>query len=344
MMRPARIQRHMPRRISRRVERLLSRGPIGAETLHYASSVVSGDIPSDAEFRDLLDPNLDLESVLGPADPFPRIRPVLVALAARAAGIDGDVESELQHAAELLHVTLVLHDLTLGQRGGRRRRVARRIVRRSVGLLGGSLTLRALELVRSSGAHPDLLGEMVDTLREISDGQALVAELKTEVSFPTEEDWIEHADAHNGALFSFCCRAGGRLGDADVATLSALGRYGRHLGRVWNTAEDLTSLVSDSPGQHLYTRALTGRPVLPVALAASESAAVGEGWQELVLKPELEHATQLVEAVIAAGGVAAGRAAMAQESWAALRALQGVSDSTYRAAMERLASGLARHV
>ena len=128
--------------------------------------------------------------------------------------------------------------------------------------------------------------ELMDALRSFSDAQALSRELAGGV--PMEEDWLEHADAHTGALFAFCCRAGGRLSGADLALLGALGRYGRHMGRVWHVAEDLSVIDHGVPSLHLVTRARGGRPVLPVVLAAERDPSVGESWKRLAtdLKPK----------------------------------------------------------
>jgi len=296
--------------------------------LRSAQALVAGDLVHDDDLASMMGPRI----VLAKRE-IPRIRPILVALAARATGAS-QVEEEAQHAAELLHMALRVHDTALGREGGRRRRVARRIVRRSVGWLSGNhLTLRALELSRHS--EPGVLEELLETMRSFADAQALSRELLG--ALPDEEDWREHADAHTGALFSFCCRAGGHLGRAPVRQLAALGRYGRHMGRLWHVAEDVAVLDHGDAANHLVSRAVAGRPALPVICAAERDPRIGAQWAQLTANGDPAVAHALADRVRALG-VAPSRAVMLRESWAARKALRALPESSYRAAMERLAA------
>ncbi len=317
----------------------LTRLPDGAE-LATARALVAGDLVPDDGVAELVghhhfEPG---DPLLG-APEIPRMRPVLVALAARAAGAT-EVDGETQYVAELLHLALVVHDLALGREGGRRRRVARRLLRRSVSFLTGNhLTLRALELARSR--RPELSDAILDTLREFADGQALSRQLLQGV-LPDLEDWAHHANTHTGALFGFCCRAGGVVAAADLAERSALGRYGRALGRVWHVAEDVSALRHGDGGYHLLTRALEGRPVLPVICAAQQDPALGRAWVGLVQAPSLTAAEHLAGEVIAAGGLAGAAQVMVRDAWTARQALRRLPPSPFRDALDALPDRLAR--
>lgn len=311
--------------------------------LRSLGAELEGDLPDFEDLADLLGgegapEDLSGEEVLGRGD-FPRIRPLLVALAARASGARGPIDTDVQHAAEALYGVLVVHDLTLGREGGRRRRVARKLLQKSAGWLGRNhLTLRAMELARHA-PHPEVLGEILDTLRAFTDGQTLAQALQ-EGEVPTRDDWREHADAHSGALFSFCCRAGGYIGRADRAQLSALGRYGRHMGRLWHVAEDVAVLRYGEPAPYLLARAMGGRPMMPIIAASERNPEVGRAWSRLVVEPSLDDAAALTEAVLAVGGISESYAVMARESWAARKALRTLEDSAHRQRMERLAVAL----
>ncbi|MFK7928864.1 MAG: hypothetical protein AB8H79_11800 [Myxococcota bacterium] len=310
-------------------------GTLGGADRRPLGDLVGDDMASDEALGHLIGrvKAEDLHDLLGP-DRL-RIRPVLVALSARAAGA-ANVDPELQHAAELLHLALTMHDLTLGQPGGRRRRVARRVLKR----MGGShFTLRALELVRHV-SPPDIMGEAVDTLRAFSDGQNLAQELSESGVLAATREAIHHADVHHGALLTFCCRAGAHVATADAATVASLGRYGRHLGRLWTLAEDHAALDSDSAALWLRDRATNGRPVLAVSSAAERDERIVGLWNELVSNGR--GASELSRVVRGAGGLSATREAMAQSSWAAQQALRTLPESAYRDGLDALASGLAR--
>ncbi|TNE86006.1 MAG: hypothetical protein EP330_24020 [Deltaproteobacteria bacterium] len=317
--------------------------PFLGDELRSLGEALGDDLPAYDDLADLIGgagapDDVGHEDILGRGD-FPRIRPILVALAARASGARGPMDAEVQHAAEVLYGVLVVHDLTLGREGGRRRRVARKLLSKSTGWLGRNhLTLRAMELARHA-PHPEVLGEILDTLRAFTDGQTLSQALQ-EGDVPTREDWQDHADAHSGALFSFCCRAGGYVGGADRSQLSALGRYGRHMGRLWHIAEDVAVLRYGEPGPYLVARALGGRPMFPVIAAAERYPELGEAWTQLVVNPVLEDAEELARNVLAAGGQSEAYAVMARESWAARKALRTLEDSPHRRRMEQLAVAL----
>lgn len=323
----------MSDRISRSFAQLSDLVPEGAD-VDSLRQMVEEDLPPDGDLHDLLG-----EGAAAGREAMPRIRPILVALAARAAGAER-VDGEAMHAAEVLHRALQLHDLAFGREGGKRRWLARKLVKRSVSFLSGNhLTLRALELARHT--RPEVLGEVVDTLRQFADGHELLAEMQ-KGRVPTTDDWLEHADGHTGALFAFCCRSGAWMARARRPEVTALGRYGRHLGRLWHAAEDVSMLEHGDGGSHLLTRALVARPILAVVIAAERDPAIGRAWAELVKHPDPDLADRLAEAVVRAGGVQAARERMVRESWSARKALRSLEDTRYRKALDKLAFGLAR--
>jgi geranylgeranyl pyrophosphate synthase len=314
-------------RVARGLDRWFEQVPPGID-LAALRELVAGDLPSDEQFALMAG-----EGMVGTA-PIPRIRPILVALAARAIGASS-VDPEAQHAAELLHLALRVHDLALGREGGKRRRVARRLVRSMGWITGNRMTIRALELSRVS--RPGVMEEILEALRAFADAQALSRELVGEV--PSEADWREHADTHTGALFAFCCRSGGHLGGAGPRELSALGRYGRHVGRLWHIAEDVSILELGDPSLHLAHRAQTGRPSLPVVVAAARDPEIGVAWAALAAEPDPEAARALAPRIRALG-LPRSREVMLEESFCARKAVRSLPDTRYRAGMEALAAGI----
>ncbi len=270
----------------------------------------------------------------------PRIRPLLVFLAARAAGDEMPSEHEVASAAELLHLAVAVHDAALGRQGGRRRRVARRLLGGAAHWLGGNhLTLRSLELARSSDA-PEILGEVLDALREIGEGHALAEDLRHRD--PSEADYRDFAEVHTGAVFAFCTRAGGHLAGAPRPMVTALGRYGRHMGVAWHALEDQWCFDSD-PEQllrYLAHRAATGRPMLPLIRALERDPEVDALLDHVLVEGEPSDAAVLAERVVAAGGLGAVKQLVVTESFAARRALRTLPETPHREILDRLARGL----
>jgi geranylgeranyl pyrophosphate synthase len=317
------------------------------DELRAVRDLVADDLVDEAGLLDLMGrlddlgledpPRIDLSGEPNGSTEIPRIRPILVALAARAAGAP-EVDGQIQVVAELLHLALGAHDLALGRPRSLRRRVARKVIRRSVSWVAGNhLTLRALELSRHG--RPEVLEELVETLRAFADAQALASALVGSV--PDDDDWLEHADVHVGALFSFCCRVGGVVAGAPVGQLSALGRFGRHMGRLWHVAEDVAELEHGDAVRHVIHRAATGRPALPIVHLLERDPAFVDDWLSLAAEPDRLVATRVVQA-LHEGGLHACREVMLQESWRARRALGALPASRYRRSMEALASGVAK--
>lgn len=280
----------------------------------------------------------------------PRIRPVLVLLSARAAdptAVAGhraeDQDEAAAHvagAAELLHVAITLHDAALGKQGGRRRRAARRIIGRAVGLLGGHhVTIRALELAQHAPA-PGLTADLLDAMREIADGQALAHDLRDR--FPTVDESLAFAEGRTGAVFSFACRAGGRLARAERPVVTLLGRYGRHAGIAWHLAEDIAFLEKEGEelARGLEERAVDGRPHFAVSAAAEEDGDLVQAWGALAKNPDEESALQLAEMVRQTGAMGRARERMAKEAWSARQALSGLDPSPEKEALDKIAAGL----
>jgi farnesyl diphosphate synthase len=277
-------------------------------------------------------------------DGVPRVRPVLVHLAANAGAARDAADPadalDVACVAEMLHYAIVLHDAALGRQDGRRRRAARRVLRGATAWLGGNaLTLRALEVARRAPA-PEILGDALDALREVSEGQALHADLQGRAA--TAADALVGMEARGGAVLSFACKAGGHLGRAERPVVTRLGRYGRHVGVGLHLAEDLAAFELAEDGRPLVRFAECGRLVYPVALASERDAAIAPLWARLGETGDLHLAEDLAGRVRDLGALRAGRERLLGESWAARRALATLPDSSARAALDRIAGGLAQ--
>lgn len=274
---------------------------------------------------------------------MPRMRPILVVLAGRAAAerdADPQAAFEVAAIAEMLQGAIRLHDMALGRRDGRRRRAARRVLRGAGSLLGANhLTLRALELARRAPA-PEILGETLELLRDVGAGHALGEACRTRPA--TVADALLFAEEHSGALFAFTCRAGGHLVHAGRPAITGLGRYGRHVGIAWKLAEDLALFDPATGGRQLAHHAAAARPVFPIAWANAKDPAIDPLWRRLGgVGYDDAVATELTDRVRSLGGVGAGREAMIRETWAARRALRPLPPSPARDSLDRLAASLA---
>ena len=203
----------------------------------------------------------------------PRIRPILIYLSSEVARTELSEEiegSRLRHlalATELFYGAILIHDLTLGKQGGKRRRLARRILGKALEWYGGTkLLTRALEMVMMAKSS-EVTSEFVMAMREVQEAQEETKEWEQEM--PSEDDMISYAENYTGAMFSFACRSGGLLSGASRREVNLLGRYGRQLGVAWQLTEELSALDSSfevakqSLEEHLNTDGKTV-PYVPI--------------------------------------------------------------------------------
>jgi len=277
------------------------------------------------------------ESHLAPG--VPRLRTLLVGLSSRAAGGEDADAKDVARVAEIMHLAVAVHDAALGRQGGRRRRVARRLLRTSAHWLGGNhLSLRALELARAVPS-PEVLGEAMDAMRELAEGHALSEDLRHRDA--TEGDYREYAESHSGAIYSFCTRAGAHLGGADRPTIGAFGRYGRHVGVAWHAVEDQWLLDQDpeSLARTLARRSAMGRPTLPVIRALNEDPAV-DGLLDRLCDGDDTVSGEFIDRIRVSGGMLAAKRLVVEESMAARRSLRRLPPSPYLETMDRIAGDL----
>lgn len=318
----------------------MQRRPFAAEIERLAADLRTSMGPIDEALAALsagdgLPPGLEPEVLF--AGGVPRIRPLMVLLASRAGEAqpgDAQAAAEVAYIAELLQTALRLHDAALGRQHGRRRRAARRVLGTAAHWLGANhVMLRALEIARRAPA-PEILGEALDTWREVSEVHVFGESLRGRT--PTVSDAVQLAEGHTGAVFAFSCRAGGRLGGLDRPVVTALGRYGRHVGVGVHIAEDM-AVFSEN------WAAMPGRlAIFPVASAGERDAGVHDLWRKLLARPDDRTAQELHDRVRAAGGLQAGREAMVRQSWAARKALSALPESPAREALDAIAGSLAR--
>ena len=297
----------------------------------------------------------DFDSHLYLSIGIPRVRPVLVLLSERAtrahvqaeAGATPNAEikevtEDVALAAELLHLAILVHDRALGLPGGRRRRAARRILG-AVGWLGANhMTLRALELSRHA-PMPELLGDVLDTMREIAEGHALSQSIENRVAQPSEVE--ELAAGYTGAVFDFACRSGARIAGGNRAIVGGLGRFGRHAGIAWHLADDLAvmSAPEDELVYAIEERLHKRSPNYAVSLGAERDSRVSELWMEFRRSPiDADLAEELRRRIVNAGVLDEGRRHLVEQTWRARKALSSLAPSPDRDALDRLAANIAK--
>jgi geranylgeranyl pyrophosphate synthase len=204
------------------------------------------------------------------------------------------------------------------------------------------MTLRALELSRHAPT-PELVGDVLDTLRDIAEGHALSQSIENRVASPSEVE--ELASGYTGAVFDFACRSGARIAGGDRSVVGGLGRYGRHAGVAWHLADDLAVMETDEDElvDAIEDRLSKRSPNYAVSLGAERDERIRELWMEFRSGPiDLARASELRQRIVDAGVLIEGRRHLAEQTWRARRALNGLSPSPDRDALDNLVANIAK--
>ena len=231
-----------------------------------------------------------------------RIRPLLLALSARACQPAGAPElalaplGALMVAAELTHAATLLHDDVLDVSEVRRgQETARMRWGNSVSVLAGDFVLiRALEEVLRSGI-PGAMPALLSTIHAMIAGEALQLSLRGRGDVRIS-DYTEVVAGKTAALFAFCGRAGAlcagaAAGGTDPATTlyaDVLADYARHLGQAFQVVDDVLDIDGDPTelGKAVLSDLREGKLTLPVLLALESRPELRERIQLAQLNPE----------------------------------------------------------
>ena len=195
-----------------------------------------------------------------------RLRPLMVLLAARAAGYSGDRHIPLAAIIEFIHTATLLHDDvvdTSDLRRGRATANARWGNAPSV-LVGDFLYSRAFQMMVAL-QNMDIMAILADTTNIISEGevQQLINAGNDGV---TEADYYTVIDKKTAQLFSAATHTAAVLADCPADTRRQLASYGHHLGMVFQLTDDVLDYQGDAEeiGKNLGDDLAEGKATLPL--------------------------------------------------------------------------------
>ena len=284
-----------------------------------------------------------------------RVRPLLVILSARAAGVPVDClttrasVTKLAQAAELVHAATLLHDDVLDD--GRTRRgipAARVLWGNAASVLGGDfLLIRALELTAATGVV-GALGDLLAAIGRMIDGEALQLQHRGRSDLDAA-GYLDVVDGKTASLFAWCGRAGARLAGGDVATAdataNALGAYGLHLGRAFQIVDDVLDVQGDprALGKSVMSDVREGKLTLPVLFALEREPSL-RAILDACLAADADDAGDVAATVARTGAAEAARERARQETARAVAALDPLPQTPWSEALRYIAHELCARV
>jgi octaprenyl-diphosphate synthase len=280
-----------------------------------------------------------------------RVRPLLVILAARAAGASQSCATaraavtKLAQAAELVHAATLLHDDVLDD--GRIRRglpAARVLWGNAASVLGGDfLLIRALELTVAAGVDGALV-DLLDAIARMIDGEALQLAHRGRSDLDAAA-YLAVVDGKTASLFAWCGRAGARLGGGDATLGDALAAYGLHLGRAFQIVDDLLDVEGDPDalGKSVLSDVREGKLTLPVLYALEHDPSL-RALLEACVASDADDAGDVAASVARSGAAERAREQARKETARAVAALVNLPSTPWSEALRYIAHELCARV
>lgn len=165
-----------------------------------------------------------------------RLRPALVALGARAVGVD--VAPQLMCCGELIHLGSLLHDDVVDQGDVRRGRPAAHVVHgNAVAVLTGDFCVARALLAAARHGSGDASERLAEVVVDMSAGEVLQLQHAGDLDNDLAT-YLEVIDRKSARLIAWCAAAAAWASD-DVDAGEALTRYGLKVGLAYQITDDV---------------------------------------------------------------------------------------------------------
>jgi octaprenyl-diphosphate synthase len=270
-----------------------------------------------------------------------RLRPLLVLLAARAAGAP-PLGAQVMAAVviEFIHTATLLHDDVVdGSHQRRGRDTANEVWGNSASVLVGDfLYSRAFQMmVRLNSLR--VMEIMADATNVIAEGEVLQL-MNANDADTTESRYLEVIYRKTARLFESGAAIAAVLAGASPPVERALADYGRHLGNAFQLVDDALD-YRGSPaerGKNVGDDLAEGKPTLPVIHALRSGSAADQALLRRAIETGgLDELPAVLKAIESAGGLEYTARLAQGEADQALAALEPLPESVHSEALRQLA-------
>jgi octaprenyl-diphosphate synthase len=307
-------------------------------------ALVTSDLAAvDAEIRCQLASDVALVSQVGDyivGGGGKRLRPLLVVLAARAAGAKDSTHIPAAALIEFIHTATLLHDDVVD---GSDRRRGRETANEAFGnpasvLVGDFLYSRAFQMMAALDSAA-VIRVMADATNTIAAGEVMQL-MNSGDPDTTEIRYMDVIYRKTARLFEAGAQIAAIVARAPARVESALTRYGKHLGIAFQLIDDALDYGGDADqlGKNVGDDLAEGKPTLPLIHALKHGDADAAAMiREVIERGGTEQQGQIRALVESTGGLDYTSRLARSEAELAVQALAEVSDSPYRDALAGLA-------
>jgi octaprenyl-diphosphate synthase len=272
-----------------------------------------------------------------------RLRPMLLLLAAGAAGGEAAIDArahQLAAVVEFIHTATLLHDDVVDESDMRRgRRTANSVWGNAASVLVGDfLYSRSFQLMVEL-QRMEVMQLLADTTNRIAEGEVLQL-LHIRNPDTDEAAYLRVIERKTAVLFAAATRLGGLLADAPAAQCDALEAFGLDLGYAFQIADDVLDYAADAEalGKNLGDDLAEGKATLPLIHAIAHSdASTSARLREIVSNGDVDALDEVLAAIRSTGGLDYSRGRAAQYAMRAEAALGALPENAYTDALRGLA-------
>jgi octaprenyl-diphosphate synthase len=306
---------------------------LAADDMDAVNRLISGSLESDVALVSQVSEYIVMSG-------GKRLRPLIVLLAARALGYEGDQHVRAATIIEFIHTATLLHDDVVDSSERRRGQDSANTVfgNQASVLVGDFLYSRSFQMMVDIG-DMRVMQILADATNTIAAGE--VQQLMN-VRDPdtTEDDYQQVIYRKTARLFEAGAQIAAVLAGQDEAVEAAMVRYGQNLGTAFQLVDDALDYdaSADELGKNLGDDLAEGKPTLPLIYAMREgNDAQRDLIRNAIVAGGREHMDE-VQAIISSTGALEYTARRARDAAdAAIAVLADLPDNEYRQALISLA-------
>jgi len=269
-----------------------------------------------------------------------RLRPLIVLLAARALGYQGNHQVHAAAIIEFIHTATLLHDDVVDSSARRRGRDTANTVfgNQASVLVGDFLYSRAFQMMVQIG-RMRVMQILADATNMIAAGEVMQL-MNVHDPDVTEADYRKVIYRKTARLFEAGAQIAAVLTDRDPNDESAMICYGQNLGTAFQLVDDALD-YNASPeelGKNLGDDLAEGKPTLPLIYAMENCTASEKKMLRTAIEEGGLDKLDEIQTIVESTGALQYTASRAQEAAEmAINALSGIPDSDYKQAMIAIA-------
>jgi len=297
----------------------------------------------DQLIRDSLDSNVVLirqiaEYIIGSGGK--RLRPMLVLLAARACGYQGQQHVTLAAIIEFIHTATLLHDDVVDESELRRGQESAHAV------WGNAASVLVGDFLYSRSFQMMVTVDSMRVMEVLSNATNMIAEGEVEQLLNmhdpevTEQAYFSVIEKKTAKLFEAACQLGAIITDRPELE-QALATFGRELGTAFQVADDVLDYTADAEmlGKNVGDDLAEGKPTLPLILTRKH---LGEEQRaeidSIIREGGRDRIEQILQWIRDSGGLRDSMSVARERSGAAQQSIAGLPASDWKDALLQLAA------